>query len=368
MNIVIIDPSGTVNYCNGLADALSESSNVTVIARKGFNGDGSKYQIHEFFDMIGNKGKLHKGLNYVLGWIKTLIFLKSHPCDVVHIQWLLRYKVDILFLGELKKLVPQIVYTAHNVLPHVNGEDSRRQLSTIYQLVDKIIVHGEAARQEFKHFFPDIDAVKVFIQPHGADIRVVNESAEETFDIIPASATGKIFLYLGVIFHNKGVDRLLRIWEKYGLEHPSDVLVVAGMVTESNEAYENSLSAIKNFANFVYLPKRIEDGLHDYLYRRADIVLLPYYHASMSGVVFDAALFSKPILTTSVGCIPEYLENGVDSFIVDNSYEAYEAAFMRVLQDVSKDELKQMGCTLHTNIYEKYSWEKIAQDLINQVY
>ena len=57
--------------------------------------------------------------------------------------------------------------TAHNAIPHVNGEIEAPILSKIYSLVDLIIVHGNAVKEEINFLFPKLET-PIFIQPHGA--------------------------------------------------------------------------------------------------------------------------------------------------------------------------------------------------------
>lgn len=374
MKILIIDPSGTTNYCNGLSSALAKNNDVTVVARDNFNNKDYKVKTFKWFN-LSNKKKLLKGASYVAAWKKIIRFLKKNEFDVIHIQWLLMYKVDLYFLNKLKMYSNNIVYTAHNVLPHVDGEKSKEQLKKIYKLVDKIIVHGWTVRKELLHEFPEIDKSKIYIQRHGADIRELPKNIDEQKVDSKASTflknnTGRVFLYLGVIFYNKGVDRILKFWNKYSSEFPNDKIIIAGKPSQPEylDQLENDLNKMNAEDSLLFLPGLVNEETHDYLYTKSDLILLPYRHASMSGVVFDAALFAKTILTTKTGCIDEYLINGEDSFVCDNSFEDFSNCLLRVMHDVSDDKLKSMGEKLHFNIYHKYNWNLIAKKLCDEVY
>ena len=97
------------------------------------------------------------------------------------------------------------------------------------------------------------------------------------------------------------------------------------------------------------------------------VILLPYRHASMSGVVFTAADFHKTVLCTNVGALPEYLENGVDSFVVDNDNQAIFEK-LNDLRSVDNRFLQKMGDLLSDNIQNKCSWDVVTSKLVHECY
>lgn len=73
-------------------------------------------------------------------------------------------------------------------------------------------------------------------------------------------------------------------------------------------------------------------------YQRACLVALPYVSASTSGVLMDAYNFGKPVVATSVGCLPEYVREGITGFLVPPfNVEQLAAAIIRLL---SNDDLR----------------------------
>lgn len=374
MNVLIIDPSGTTNYSNGLAKGLSSLCKLTVVVRVGFNGDNNKYEIKEYFRICENGTALRivKGIHYIIGWLKTIRLVRKSRFNVIHIQWLLMYRLDIIFLKILSKYCNNIIYTAHNVIPHVAGSRKYNQLVAIYKLASKIIVHGRSSKDELCKLFPMINIEKIFIQYHGIDIREIGDTDDSKIpDQIKTkikSCQNKIILFLGVIFNNKGVDRLLKFWIENKECTNNSLLIIAGLISEVNEEFKKYIDKISDKENILYLPGCIDKNLHDYLYTNSTIVVLPYRHASMSGVVFDAALFSKPILTTNVGCIPEYIDPNTDSFMVNNDYKHIKEALTQIIQSISSKELEARGIMLHKNIYSKFNWDTISQKLVEQIY
>ena len=64
------------------------------------------------------------------------------------------------------------------------------------------------------------------------------------------------------------------------------------------------------------------------------LVVLPYLSASTSGILLTAYGFAKPVVATNVGCLPEYVENGVTGLLIEPAnIEQLATAIVRLLSD-----------------------------------
>ena len=95
--------------------------------------------------------------------------------------------------------------------------------------------------------------------------------------------------------------------------------------------------------------------------------MIPYRHASMSGVLHTAAIFEKPLICTKAGSMAEYLEDGIDSIVCENTEDSLFYG-ITIANDMEKDKLEEMGRKLHENINRKYSWRIITKKLYEEVY
>ena len=377
MKVLLIDPWGiknTSNYLNGLALGLSKNVDLTLMTNYYFQKTtAANYVVKKIFFKKSERikdsffRKFIRGVEYYIGYIKILKELKKVKYDVVHINWLLNYKQDVHFLKKIKKSFRlKIVYTAHNVLPHTNGNKRIRELNNVYSVVDRIIVHGNEIKKEFSSLFPNFKD-KVFVQKHGCNLnpRVTFDISSIKSEIISIlDSYERIYIFFGLIFYNKGVDRIINYWLK---NNPKALLIIAGKKDSKYDLFEEQESIARQHKNIIILDNYIDDNLLNYLIFRSDLVLLPYRHASMSGVVFTASDFCKPVLTTDVGSISEYLEDKVDSFVVKKC----DSALFKGISDsfdISKTKLKSMGQRLQVNIYSKCNWEKIGCYIVNNIY
>jgi len=105
-----------------------------------------------------------------------------------------------------------------------------------------------------------------------------------------------------------------------------------------------------------------------FLVDRSQIIVLPYRHASMSGVIFTAAEFRKPVLATKTGAIQEYLHDGENCFLVENRDELFLEKLNHVVRNVQRETLTRMGLNLYEQIRKNYSWAEIGKTLVETTY
>ena len=377
MKVLIIDPWCSDKYevyTIGLCDGLSNYADVTLCSSYYETRISNKYDIKRVFFRYSDRMKrsalrsVVRGIEYCLNYLKIIKLAKKHQFDVIHVEWALLHTADRLFLKKLKKLTKRLVYTAHNAIPHINGESHVADLKKLHECFDTIIVHGESIREEYLHYFPE-DAEKLKIQRHG-----VHLSQQDTYDKSLVSediyqfATekkGKLCVVVGNIFYNKGTDRPIRYWltNKIGSE---DRLIVAGDYSNKYEELEALMSELPKTSNILFLPRFLNKDEFTFVVGQSDFVVIPYRHASMSGIVYSAAALRKPIVYTNTGAIAEYIGSDC-GYCVDNDDIALDKAMTHMLS-LTKEQLSRMGSNHHQCIYTNYSWSNIAEQLVRVVY
>lgn len=376
MKILMINPwiGSLAEYTHGLCKGFAKSKiDIDLITNyhesRTTSDEYSVYPLFFKYSETMKRGKLRKiirTIEYIYVYFQIYTMICKNKYDIVHIQWCLLYKFDSVAIGLIRKKVKKIVYTAHNALPHVNGEKYITDLEKMYNKFDVIIVHGKSIREEFEYYFPKYSD-KICIQYHGCRLNENNNVSKEK---IPKEILNKlkdrekIYIFFGGIFYNKGVDILMKIWRK-DFEDSKNLLVVAGRITERYGELDYELN--NRNENVLLIEGYLDDEVLNYLVDTSNIVILPYRHASMSGVVFTAAQHRKTIIATNTGSITEYLENRRDSFVIENNEEELRETLLMIENDMSVEELIEMGKLLHNNINSKYNWEIIAKNLIKEV-
>lgn len=381
MKVLFIDPWGineTSEYTNGLCAALSDIVDLKVVSNYYFKRKiNADYEVvRSFFRFSQNMkaGKIRRilrGYEYIRSWQKIISDIKRNEYDCIHINWLLLYKIDIHFLEEMRRTGIRIIYTAHNVLPHVKGERYVSDLRKIYALTDKIVLHGKNIRKEFETIFPEF-AEKIYLQKHGCNIdkdifyniNKIDRRIIQTIEQYPL-----VFLCAGNVFYNKGTDRLLRIWLQ-NEDLKDSLLIIAGKETESDENFTKVYAELKKQAsnrdNILILDWFVPNNTMNYFFSSANVVVLPYRHASMSGVIFTAVDFSRTVVATRTGAMPEYLENIKGAFLVENNETEIERCLLRIARELDGNRLKDMGQECSETLQQQFSWKTIARKLYEE--
>jgi len=379
MRVLLINPWAVNNdeyYTSGFISGMSNYVELDVVSNYYFNGETPNGKCYKWFFKKSEKMQrsslrlVVRALEYLNTWRRIERLTKNNEYEVIHIHWLLVYIMDLYFLKRIKRYCRTLILAAHNVLPHIEGEKSKAVLQKVYGCFSKIVVHGDSIKKEFEKTFPQYKS-KLIIQYHG---EYVNQSIEYSlkdeaeFNLVRSKIKHYklVFIEFGSHFYNKGTDRLLKIWlENYtGVD---SLLIVAGKMDARYTEMKELLSRAKKAENILVIDHYIDDNLLNFSISSSDVVIIPYRHASMSGVVFTAAAFSKVPICTKSGAIAEYLEDGIDSFLCDIDDAALKKAIDKAM-NTDKSILLSMGKILSNNIKSKYSWNRITRQLYQEVY
>lgn len=371
MKVLLIDPTG-IAYGAELARSLTPLVDLTYVTRDNdVEKRDIKCSLKLWFKAPNRGGKiawLIKGGSYVTAYIKALHYAKREKIDVIHIQWLSLPAVDGFFLNRLKATGAKMVFTAHNVLPHRNSESFLESYRQYYSIFDRIIVHGESIRQEFIELFPEFSE-KLVIERHGIFDSLSTETDESKInsDVLQkVRRAKKVAIFFGNMFFNKGTDELVRKWLEDYKDNPDYYLFVVGKLDPNYSEMISLETQISNCSNIFYKPEIIEEiELNTYI-NLSDIVVMPYKHASMSGIIFKAAVMEKTVLTTNTGSIKEYINDNC-AFCSD-SFDNFFNLMDDIMMEYSREQLKLMGKNLGNHIRMEYSWNHIAESTIHDVY
>lgn len=97
-------------------------------------------------------------------------------------------------------------------------------------------------------------------------------------------------------------------------------------------------------------------------YKRADIFVLPSRNESFGIVNLEAMASSLPILSTSIGAIPEYIEPGVNGFLFHPEDVEQLAKHIETL--VENPEMRQeMGTKNREKVRNEYDWSSVSKHI-----
>ena len=310
--VTIIDPwgkSGLNEYVQAYVDALlTFKSEVTILTnyfstindKQGIILKRKFFKYSENFTYNRNLRKLIRGIEYIIIQLQNALTISS---NIIHFQWFLYPSIDIWVVRFLKSRGKTVYFTAHNSKPH-NYNVSKKYIE-ILKNVDLIIVHGKIIKNDIVGY--GIKENKILIVPHGSKHKYINYETKKPREIKQNSINknDKIFLFVGQINPNKGVLELLEIWHADFTNDKHSTLIIAGKI--NRDLREEIISFNGN--GIIIIDRFLEDEELAYLIKLSSLILMPYKNGSVSGVLFTAAAFKKPVLSNNFGSISEYIIN-----------------------------------------------------------
>ena len=95
------------------------------------------------------------------------------------------------------------------------------------------------------------------------------------------------------------------------------------------------------------------------IFRRADLVVLPYLDAEHSGVLYTGLAFGKPLLLSAVGGFPEVAEAGVARLVPPGNTDALADALQELIGD--ENARAELGDAAARAAAGPFSWDEAAR-------
>lgn len=326
---------------------------------------------YSIFNYSSKSGSLSKSWSYTKSIICILYkAIKEHP-DIVHIQWIRLWIVDLLFVCLLRCFGIKIVYTAHNILPHNPKRFDRCKYYLYYHIISAIIVHTNNTKIKLaKHF--NLKDSKINVIPHGilqndVDYEVVLERQNVLQQQLGIKSSDIVFSCLGYQYAYKGVDLVAEVWRNtLGFNNSPNVHLL--MVGKNRNVDPVVFDSIRDFSNVYILDEQIDDVDFDAYMRMSSVVLLPYKEISQSGLLFTAICAGVPTLVSNIGGLEDPMHYAqIGWSIGEPTYDNLLTAMTHLVG--SPDEIRQVreNKEAFELVRSAYSWEKIAETT-NQLY
>jgi glycosyltransferase involved in cell wall biosynthesis len=235
-------------------------------------------------------------------------------------QDLFRDKVDVvhilmgpgeLWLAVLACLIRNLPVVSTMIIPKPNiGE---RLPVSILWIIAKLLAVGShlvivngADQVEVVHSLYGISTSKIAYVPLGPRTTAIKWAKQNYCE-----ESGTV-LFPGKAQPRKGLEYLINAQSFISSQVPDAKIVIAA----HGEDLKRCRAMIEDESKF-----EIHDGFLTgtelaAFFQKASLVTLPYLSASTSGLLMTAYVFGKPVVTTNVGSLPEYVENGVTGFLV----------------------------------------------------
>ena len=244
---------------------------------------------------------------------------------IFHILWNNRFETfdrTVLMLY-YKLLGKAVVLTAHNVngakRDHRDTSLNRLTLRVQYRLADHVFVHTPKMKTAIVKEF-GVSSDRVTVIPFGINnsIPATSLSSRQAKESLGLQEIQKTILFFGRIKPYKGVEYLIKAFQRLALHHQEYRLIIAGKLEEGCETYWHSIQReIQGYVDTGRIRLRIEfipDSDTELYFKAADVLVLPYREIFQSGVIFLGYHFGLPVLAADVGSLKDDVVEGATGF------------------------------------------------------
>ncbi len=194
----------------------------------------------------------------------------------------------------------------------------------VFDLISLFIVFTEFGKEKFVEL--GIPEEKIRVKPHFLPNARGYSNRNREF-----------FLYVGRLSVEKGVDFLLKTWEKI-----PEKLVIVGSGPLENMVRDYA----KKFKNITYAGYVPHEKVYDYMERAIALIVPSVWYETFGMIIMEAFSVGTPVVASKVGALQSMIQDGVNGFLFP-------------VKDGEK--LKKY---LH-NLKKKARWKKISRQAYN---
>jgi len=306
-------------------------------------------------------------------WVHLMNYLLDQQPDLVQFGSI-GFPFEAFFLARLQRRGLVLTQICHEFELREKGDGLLTGLvsplyTNVFNHFSAIFLHTESNRQRFLSLFP-VPPERTHAIPHGneslflaaANGTVTAGDLRRRYGLAP---TEPVVLFFGTLTPSKGLPELLKA---FALIHRAGgaKLVIAGFPSKFVNINDlHQLAVELDLAKAVIFDTRYipfeEVGP---LMSLATVVVYPYRSSTQSGALQVAYAFGRPVVATTVGGLPDAVENGRSGFLVPP--DSPEALAKAVLQIINNPALAAEMSAYARHLSEtRYSWKPIASQVLS---
>lgn len=356
IRVDLVDPSAfTLPYDHALACALARAgAQVRLITSTFAYGEAPQpdgYERREEFyrHVRGAPGSKLRSASKLAAHGRDMLRLRRivHQADVVHFQWLAVPSVD-------RQVLPTrpMVLTAHDLLPREPRPGQLRAHRRLLDQMEAIVVHSEYGRTTLVDG-TGVDAAKVHVIHHGAFAHIAAIEPGPLPADLPRTDL-PVVLCFGLLRQYKGIEVLLEAWR--GISDAELWVVGRPLGVDPAELAASAPPGVRILGRFV------SDGEQAALFRRADLVVLPYLRTErfdFSGVLATALAFGRASIVSDIGGLSEVAAAGAARLVEPGDPDTLRTALGELLGDGR--ERDRIAAAARTAALGDWSWDAAAR-------
>ena len=281
-----------------------------------------------------------------------LRFRRAADADVIHYQWLTVPSLDVRLLPSLR---PRVM-TAHYILPPQASRRQVRSARRVFGAMDAVVAHSEHSAARLRDEV-GLDPARVRVIPHGAFDYLTRLPEEKPLPAELEGAEGPVILSFGLLRPYKGIENLLAAYAPVAASNPGAELWIVGNPRMDVGPLQRQAEKAGGRVRFV--TRFVDEAEIPAIFRRADLVVLPYLDAEHSGVLYTGLAFGKPLVLSAVGGFPEVAAAGAARLVPPGDTDALAATLSELISD--EDARAELAAAAVRAAAGPFSWDEAAR-------
>ena len=310
---------------------------------------------------------LHTLREFAFSWQLTIwLWQVIHQYDVLHIDAIFSYPSTAAMAIARLKQVPYIVRPLGQ-LCQWSLQQSACKKQIYLQLIEKAnLNHSQALHLTSEQEQQEVSRLSLdtpsFILPHGLFIpNTIPDARQRLRQYLNVAADEPIILFLSRLHPKKGLDYLIPALGK--LTNYRFTFVIAGSGSPEYESEVESFVVSHGIRNRTQFTGFVTGEIKDVLMQGADLFTLTSYSENFGVAVLEALAAGLPVLVTPGVALADVVNEQRLGYVAELDVAAIAFFLKQALEHLQ--ETKSMGDRARQLVSERYTWDKVASNLID---
>ncbi|MHA1265165.1 MAG: glycosyltransferase family 4 protein [Candidatus Helarchaeota archaeon] len=238
---------------------------------------------------------------------------------------------------------------------------------TIWKKASAIICISKQTMERLLNYYK-VPPPKVHYIPNGVNTEKFNPNLDPSNIKHSLNITQNypIILFIGRIYPLKGLKELISALVQIKKQYPKLVLLVVGKIF-SKSYYQEILKLIKNnhLHKTIKFIGNVSYNIIPYLYRAADIFLLPSYSEGMPKVILEAMASRLCIITTNIEGNRDLIKHEENGLLIKpkSSFEIIQ----NLIKVIDDKKFREKLAYTAWKVAQQYDWQIIAKK-VQEIY